>query len=75
MGNYLELLKFILPEFLINHFNLVNNTKKGEVMHLYFEERNTVPKEEASRVLIAHGFYKQVIIQEFSLRKNMSICI
>ena len=29
-------------------------------MHFYFEERNTVPKKEASRVLNAHGFHKQV---------------
>ena len=70
MDNYLDLLKLILPEFLINHFDLVKNTKNGEVMHLYFEERNTPPKEQASRVLIAHGFHKEVTIQDFPLRGN-----
>src|SRR5690554_3272265 len=39
-------------------------------MHLYFEERNTPPKEQASRVLIAHGFHKEVTIQDFPLRGN-----
>lgn len=70
MDNYLDLLKLILPEFLINHFDLVKNTKNGEVMHLYFEERKTVPKEEVSRTLIAHGFHKEVTIQDFPLRGN-----
>lgn len=70
MDHYLELLKLILPEFLINHFDLVTHTKIGEVMHLYFEERNTIITEEASRVLIAHGFHKQVTIQDFPLRGN-----
>ena len=45
MDNYLELLKLILPEFLVNHFHLINSTKNGEVMHLYFEERDAIPKE------------------------------
>lgn len=70
LDNYLDLLKLILPEFLINHFDLVKNTKNGEVMHLYFEERNTPPKEQVSRVLIAHGFHKEVTIQDFPLRGN-----
>ncbi|MEW4925794.1 transposase family protein [Algibacter sp. 2305UL17-15] len=70
MDNYLDLLKLILPEFLINHFDLVNSTKSGEAMHLCFEERNVAPKEEASRTLIAHGFHKQITIQDFPLRGN-----
>lgn len=70
MNNYIELLKLILPEFLINHFDLVKNTKQNEVMHLYFEERNIIPKEDTSKILIAHGFHKEVTIQDFPLRGN-----
>lgn len=70
MDNYLDLLKLIIPEFLINHFDLVKNTKNGEVMHLYFEERNVVPAEESNRQLIAHGFHKEVTVQDFPLRGN-----
>lgn len=70
MDNYLNLLKLILPEFLINHFDLVNSSKNNEVMHLYFEERNVAPKEEANRILIAHGFHKAITIQDFPLRGN-----
>ena len=70
MDHYLELLNLILPEFLINHFDLVNQTKNGEVMHLYLEGRNVIPKEEKSRTLIAHGFHKEVTIQDFPLRGN-----
>lgn len=70
LDNYLDLLKLILPEFLINHFDLVKNTKNNEVMHLYFEERNLPPQEQTSRILIAHGFHKEVTIQDFPLRGN-----
>src|SRR5690606_25304017 len=39
-------------------------------MHLYFQERNAVPAEELKRQLIAHGFHKEVTIQDFPLRGN-----
>ena len=54
----LDLLKFILPEMLINHFDLVRHTHQNEELHLYFEERNILPKEVANRMIIAHGFHK-----------------
>lgn len=60
----------MLPKFLVNHFDLVKNTKKGEVMHLYFEEGNSIPKEETNRILIGHGFHKELTIQDFPLRGN-----
>jgi UDP-2,3-diacylglucosamine pyrophosphatase LpxH len=41
---------------LIEHFDLARHRVENEVMHLSFEERNIVPKEESERILIAHGF-------------------
>ncbi len=60
----------MLPELLVEHFDLVKNTKQNEVMHLYFEERNVVPSEHNTRKLIAHGFHKESTIQDFPLRGN-----
>ena len=60
-----------MPQFLVDHFDLVkSNKEKEEVLHLYFKERNIPPKEETSRVLIAHGFHKEITIQDFPLRGN-----
>lgn len=70
MKQYLELLKQILPSFLVEHFDLVDSSKENEVMHLYFEERNVVPAEENKRIIIAHGFHKSITIQDFPLRGN-----
>lgn len=39
-------------------------------MHLYVEERIIAPKEEFVCILIAHGFHKEVTIQDFPLRRN-----
>ena len=55
---------------LFDHFDLLKVSKQEETMHLYFEERNIIPKEESSRELVAHGFHKESTIQDFPLRGN-----
>jgi transposase len=65
---YIDLLKFVLPELLVTHFDLVDNTIKDKVLHLYFEEKKDVPKEFSSSMIIAHGFHKEITIQDFPLR-------
>lgn len=71
LDNYLDLIKLVLPQFLVAHFDLVkSNKEKQEVLHLYFEERNIPPQEHSSRILISKGFHKEVTIQDFPLRGN-----
>jgi len=64
----LDLLKLILPELLITHFNITNHKTIDGSLHLYFEEKKAIPKEEKHQILIAHGFHKEVTIQDFPLR-------
>jgi len=43
-----ELLKLILPEFLLEHFTYDKSVSKGEEeLHLYFSEINKIPKLNA----------------------------
>ena len=71
LDNYLDLIKLVLPQFLVEHFDLVkSNKEKEEVLHLYFEERNIPPQEYSSRILTSKGFHKEVTIQDFPLRGN-----
>ena len=71
MDNYLELLKLILPEFLVEHFDLKNSIIEEEKMHLFFEERNNVPTKDKERILISKGFLNEVTIQDFPLRGKL----
>lgn len=71
LDNYLELLKLILPEFLVEHFDLVNSVIEEEKMHLFFEERNSVPSKDNERILISKGFLNEVTIQDFPLRGKL----
>ena len=40
----IALLKFILPDFLVDHFEVVSTTNTGEILHLYFEEKSKPDK-------------------------------
>ena len=68
MESYIELLKLILPEFLIENFNLTSFKNSEENLHLYFEEKANAPKEFASMELVSKGFQDQITIQDFPLR-------
>lgn len=68
MDSYIELLRLILPEFLIENFNLTSFKNSEENLHLYFQEKATVPKEFASVELISKGFLDEITIQDFPLR-------
>ncbi len=68
MDNYIDLLKLILPTYLVEHFELTKSEQKGEHLHLYFEEKSKTPTEFSDRILVSKGFYNEITVQDFPLR-------
>ena len=68
LENYIELLKLILPEILVEHFDIIKTEQKSGQLHLYFEEKNIAPKEFEKRQLNSKGFHPEITIQDFPLR-------
>jgi hypothetical protein len=64
----IELLKFMLPDFLVEHFEVVSANNSEETLHLYFEEKNQLPKEFDTIALVSKGFLDEITIQDFPLR-------
>lgn len=64
----LDLLKFILPELLVTHFTVTKHNTEQKTLHLFLEEKKDIPIEVSDRALIAHGFHKEIVIQDFPLR-------
>jgi hypothetical protein len=58
----------ILPELLVEHFDLISSNQEIEALHLYFEEANKPPVEHSSKVLISKGFHDEITVQDFPLR-------
>ena len=64
----IELLKMLLPEYLVEYFEVVSYEKRGEELHLFFEEKNDTPGEFGSVKLSSKGFLDEITIQDFPIR-------
>ena len=43
--SFVELLKLLLPEIIVDYFELTSYKKGEEILHLYLKEINSIPKE------------------------------
>ena len=68
LEGYLDFIKMVLPEVLVDHFILTDSKKVGEKLNLYFEEKNELPAEYSSKQLVSKGFHKTITIQDFPLK-------
>ena len=63
-----ELLKLILPEYLVEHFNITKVEEVETRLDIFFEQKNDYGKQLEQRQLISKGFYPMVVIEDFPLR-------
>jgi len=68
MSNASELLKLLLPEYLIEYFEILKFEEENNILHLYFEEINILPKEFSSLVVQSKGFLPEITVDDFPLR-------
>ena len=68
MNNEQELLKLLLPEYLIEYFDIIKFEKKENQLHLYFEEKSSAPKEFSNLQLQSKGFHEEITVDDFPLR-------
>lgn len=66
------LLKMLLPEYLVEYFEVVKYEKRGEDLHLFFEEKNTISEELEGVKVISKGFFDEIIVQDFPIRGQNS---
>ena len=64
----LAVANLLLPEVLIEYFELTNHDLKGEELHFYFTENNSVPIEFKTQKLTSKGFFPEATLQDFPLR-------
>lgn len=63
-----DLLMLVLPEVLLEHFDLTETRSEKEILHFYFSEKNIHPKEFRDVELVSKGFYDEITVQDFPLR-------
>ncbi|UHO36685.1 transposase [Chryseobacterium capnotolerans] len=63
-----ELLKLLLPEFLVENFDILKAEEHNGELHIYFEEKNSIPQEFKERQLESKGFLAEIIVDDYPLR-------
>jgi hypothetical protein len=66
-----SLLKYLLPEDLLEYFELMQvKESEDNTLSFYLDEKNIVPPEHNDKQLVSHGFDQAVTIQDFPLRQR-----
>lgn len=63
-----EILKLILPEYLVENFKITKVEELNSRLDIFFEENNDFGKQSPDRQLISKGFYPIATIEDFPLR-------
>ena len=66
--SFKELIKLLLPELIVDYFELTSYEKDQEILHLYLKEINSIPKEYRESKLSSKGFFDQITVQDFPIR-------
>ena len=65
-----DLLKHILPEGILDYFELIEVKDSMDKLTIVLEEKPLVPEEQSHGRIHSKGFYPVVDIQDFPIRKK-----
>jgi hypothetical protein len=66
--NERTLIKFLLPEGILDFFELTKVDLVDDVFKIYLQEVNNAPPEYSKDKLTSKGFFEEVKIQDFPIR-------
>jgi hypothetical protein len=67
-ASFMDLLKLLLPEIIVDYFELTSYQKGEEILHLYLREINSTPKQYRDFKLSSKGFFEEITVQDFPIR-------
>lgn len=74
--SYQELVSILLPEGLLEYFELTKVLQGLHGLNLYLEEKNVVPEEFRNQKLESKGFLSEINIQDFPIRnQKVILCV
>jgi hypothetical protein len=71
MADY-TFMNIMLPEGLLEYFEVTDFKKEGACYMIYLSERNIPPEEYKTDKLISKGFYEEIRVQDFPIRGKAS---
>ena len=68
--SFSELLKLLLPEIIVDYFELTAYKKEEDILHLYLKEIHSILKEYRKYKLSSKGFSQEITVQDFPIRRH-----
>ena len=63
-----ELASYLLPEGILEYFDITTHRSIEDKIHFYLEEKNVLPKEYQSELTHSKGFSPEITVEDFPLR-------
>ena len=74
--SYEALVRVLLPEGILDYFELTKIVESVPGLNLYLEEKNIAPVESKDEKLESKGFLPEIYIQDFPIRnQKVTLCI
>ncbi len=64
----LNLAQYLLPEGILEYFDIVSSKSESDKIHLYLEEKNILPVEYERFTSKSKGFMPEITVEDFPLR-------
>ena len=68
MESFLPIIQFLLPEFILENFELTTIDRQEGVFHIHLTEKNTDERDSERENLLSKGFFSPITVQDFPLR-------
>ncbi len=66
--NYSTLVSLLLPEGILEYFDITETGSNSEGLNIYLEERNIPPQGYRAEDIVSKGFHDQVRVEDFPIR-------
>ena len=67
-NNYRTIVSLLLPEGLLEYFDITEASSKQEGLSIYLEEKNVAPDGYTAEQLESKGFHDQIRVEDFPIR-------
>jgi hypothetical protein len=64
----LNLAQYLLPEGILDYFDIVSSKTESDKIHFYLEEKNILPAEYVQLTAKSKGFVPEITVEDFPLR-------
>jgi hypothetical protein len=66
--NYTALVSLLLPEGILEYFDITDAGSNIEGLNIYLEERNIPPQGYKAEDIVSKGFHDQIRVEDFPIR-------